>query len=234
MSIIRLAVPGQWAVCQFSLPSDGKVSTEKGVVSTHKTPCSWTCLHLDLLTMITQSCPTFLQPHGLLFTRLLCPQNSPGKNTGVGSHSLLQRIFPPQGLNPGLLHCRRGILYHLSHLGSAYHTGPLVQWFLDSCCIHPLHKYYLSGYTQQWTEVCVLMEFIFQEGKQTRREAIRVQRNNYAVQGKQETQKSGRGGQERCVLPIGLRSKEFACQCSRHRCGPWIGKVPRGENVSPL
>ena len=44
------------------------------MVSTHKTPCSWTCLRLDLLTMITQSCPTFLQPHGLLFTRLLCPQ----------------------------------------------------------------------------------------------------------------------------------------------------------------
>ena len=35
----------------------------------------------------------------------------PGKNTGVGSHFLLQRIFSTQGLNPGLLHCRQ-ILYH--------------------------------------------------------------------------------------------------------------------------
>ena len=35
--------------------------------------------------------------------RLLCPWNSPGKNTGVGCHSLLQGIFPSQGLNPGLL-----------------------------------------------------------------------------------------------------------------------------------
>ena len=42
------------------------------------------------------------------------PWNSPGQNTGVGKHSLLQRIFPTQGLNTGLLHCRR-ILYHLSH-----------------------------------------------------------------------------------------------------------------------
>ena len=42
------------------------------------------------------------------------PHNSPGKNTGAGSHSLLQRIFPTQGLNLGLLH-RRQILYHLSH-----------------------------------------------------------------------------------------------------------------------
>ena len=41
----------------------------------------------------------------------------PGKNTGVGSHSLLQGIFPTQGLNPGFLHCRQ-ILYHLSHQGS--------------------------------------------------------------------------------------------------------------------
>ena len=40
--------------------------------------------------------------------------NSPGKNTGVGSLSLLQGIFPTQGLNPGLLHCGQ-ILYQLSH-----------------------------------------------------------------------------------------------------------------------
>ena len=48
---------------------------------------------------------------------LYSPQNSPGQNTGVGSLSLLQGIFPTQGLNPGLLHCRR-ILYQLSHKGS--------------------------------------------------------------------------------------------------------------------
>ena len=41
----------------------------------------------------------------------------PGKNTGVGCHALLQRIFPTQGSNPGLPHCR-WILYHLSHQGS--------------------------------------------------------------------------------------------------------------------
>ena len=40
------------------------------------------------------------------------PWNSPGQNTGVGSLSLLQGIFPIQGLNPGLLHC---ILYQLGH-----------------------------------------------------------------------------------------------------------------------
>ena len=46
--------------------------------------------------------------------RLYSPRNSPGQNTGVGSLSLLQGIFPTQGLNPGLPHCR-WILYQLSH-----------------------------------------------------------------------------------------------------------------------
>ena len=53
-----------------------------------------------------------LRPHGLY-----SPWNSPSQNTGVGSLSLLQRIFPNQGLNPGLPHCRQ-ILYQLSHKGS--------------------------------------------------------------------------------------------------------------------
>ena len=58
-----------------------------------------------------------LQPHGLEFTRLLCPWDYPGKHTGVGFHFLLQEIFPTQGLNPGLLHCKQ-MLSHLSHQGS--------------------------------------------------------------------------------------------------------------------
>ena len=47
-------------------------------------------------------------------TRLLCPWNSPGKNTGAGCHSLLLGIFLTQGLNPHLLHCRQ-TLHWLSH-----------------------------------------------------------------------------------------------------------------------
>ena len=46
-----------------------------------------------------------------------CPWNSPGKNTGVGCHSLLQEIFLTQESNPYLLHYRQ-ILYRLSHMGS--------------------------------------------------------------------------------------------------------------------
>ena len=52
---------------------------------------------------------------------MVCPQNSPGKNTGVGSHSLLQWIFLTQGLNQVLLHYRQ-IFYHLSYKGSPQKT----------------------------------------------------------------------------------------------------------------
>ena len=58
-----------------------------------------------------------LRPHGVHPSRLLCPWNSPGKNTGVGCHSLLQGISLTQGWNLGLLHCLQ-LLYHLSHQGS--------------------------------------------------------------------------------------------------------------------
>ena len=53
-----------------------------------------------------------LRPYGLQSARLLCPWDPLGKNTGVGCHALLQGIFPTQGLNPGLPHCR-WILYCL-------------------------------------------------------------------------------------------------------------------------
>ena len=53
-----------------------------------------------------------LRPQGLY-----SPWNSPGQNAGVGSLSLLQGIFPTQGSNQDLLHCRQ-ILYQLSYQGS--------------------------------------------------------------------------------------------------------------------
>ena len=59
--------------------------------------------YLKMKVKVTQSCST--------------PWSSPSQNIGVGSRSLLQGIFPTQGSNPGLLHCR-WILYQLSHEGS--------------------------------------------------------------------------------------------------------------------
>ena len=66
-----------------------------------------------------------LQPHGLQPTRLLYVWNSPGKNTGVGCHALLQGIFQTQGWDSGLPHFRR-ILYHLSHQGRD--EGKSLRW----------------------------------------------------------------------------------------------------------
>ena len=54
-----------------------------------------------------------LRPYGLQPTRLLCPCDSPGKNTEVGGHALLKGIFQTQGSNPhllGLLHWQAGSL----------------------------------------------------------------------------------------------------------------------------
>ena len=59
--------------------------------------------------------PNSLQPHGPYSS-----WNSPGQNTGVGSRSLLQGIFPTQGSNPDLPHGRQ-ILYQLSHHGNLKH-----------------------------------------------------------------------------------------------------------------
>ena len=61
--------------------------------------------------------------------------DSPGRNTGVGCHALLQGIFPTQGSNPDLPHCRQ-ILYHLSHQRSLFY----VQWCMyinSTLLIHP-------------------------------------------------------------------------------------------------
>ena len=81
---------------------------------------SWLCLFGQCVSHSVVS--DSLRPHGLWPAGLLCPWDSPGKNTGVGCHSLLQRIFPTQGSNPGLLHCRQ-ILYRLSYGATAIILG---------------------------------------------------------------------------------------------------------------
>ena len=70
-----------------------------------------------MLWLLAQSCPTLCDPMGYSLPGSSVHRYSPGKNIGVGSHSLLQGISPTQGLNPGLLHCW-WILYRLSHQGS--------------------------------------------------------------------------------------------------------------------
>ena len=68
-----------------------------------------------------------LQPYGLQPSRLLCPWDSLGNNTGVGCHALLQGLFPTQGSNPcllGVLHWQQ-VLYHQHHLGSPVQLNSL-------------------------------------------------------------------------------------------------------------
>ena len=67
--------------------------------------------------LVPQLYPTLCDPTESSLSSSSVHRNSPGKNTGVGCHFLLQRIFPTQGSNPGLLHCRE-ILYWLSYQGS--------------------------------------------------------------------------------------------------------------------
>ena len=85
---------------------------------THSRSIPWHCVGDSQSTMYLNESESHqvvsdsLWPHGLY-----SPWNSSGQNTAVGSLSLLQGIFPTQGSNPGLLHCRQ-ILYQLSHKGS--------------------------------------------------------------------------------------------------------------------
>ena len=82
-----------------------------------------TLVNILLLLFSCQVVSVSLQLHGLQYTRLLCPWDFPGKNTGVCCHFLLQGIFPIQGLNLGLLHYT-WIPYQLSHQG-----GPIMFTF---------------------------------------------------------------------------------------------------------
>ena len=106
---------------------------------------------MKVKVLVMQSCQILCSlPHGLQPNRKFhCPWNSPGKDTGVGSHSLLQGILPTQRLNLCLLHCR-WTLYHMSHegqvflsfLSSLWHHG--CQSSLDGCSTDSFLKKLLS------------------------------------------------------------------------------------------
>ena len=72
-----------------------------------------TCTIL-VLCLFVQLCPTLCDPMDCGPPGSSVHGDSPGKNTEMGCHALLQAIFPIQGWNPCLLHCRQ-FLYHLGH-----------------------------------------------------------------------------------------------------------------------
>ena len=86
------------------------ISSLKGVHSGMWKRHNWANPPVPWVSETHSAMSNSLQPYGLY-----SPWNSLVQNTGVGGLSLLQGIFPTQGSNPGLPHCRR-ILYHLSHM----------------------------------------------------------------------------------------------------------------------
>ena len=76
-------------------------------------------------SLVAKLCLTLLRPHGLQPTRPLCTWDSPGKNTGVGHHFLLQRIFPTQRWNPDLLRLLHLLHWQADSLLLRHQGGPL-------------------------------------------------------------------------------------------------------------
>ena len=72
--------------------------------------------------LVIQSCLTLCDPMDCSPPGSTVHGDSPVKNSGVGCHALLQGIFPTQGLNPGIPHCRQ-IFYHLSHRTSLHNES---------------------------------------------------------------------------------------------------------------
>ena len=85
--------------------------------------------------LVTQLCPTLCNPMDCSPLGSSFHGDSPGKNTGVGCHALLQGIFPTQGSNSDLLHCGQ-ILYHLGHQRSPIHHQP---WFYPQMFFQFIH-----------------------------------------------------------------------------------------------
>ena len=82
--------------------------------------CIYMCMHCAVLSLSVTS--NFMQPHDCSPPGSSVHGNSLGRNTGVGCHALLQGIVPTQGLNSGLLHCRR-ILLPTEPPGTSKNTG---------------------------------------------------------------------------------------------------------------
>ena len=83
--------------------------------------CMYTHTHTHtVLCLVAKLCLTLCDPLDCSLLGSSVHGDSPGNNTGVGCHAVLQGIFPTQGSNPGLPHYRQ-IPYYLSHQGSPWY-----------------------------------------------------------------------------------------------------------------
>ena len=108
------------------------------------------CLPKCCCCLVAKSCLTLLWPHAQQPTRLLCPWDFPGKNTGEGCHFLLQGIFLTCGLNPCLLNWQVDSL-PLSHQGSPICPNSLL-WTWFSISRFPLYFYVTSNFLNIYRE----------------------------------------------------------------------------------
>ena len=121
-----------------------------------------------------------LRPHGLYN-----PWNPLGQNTGMGSLSLLQWIFPTHGSNPGFSHCRQ-ILYQLNHKGSprilewvAYPFSSGSYWPRNQTRVSCI----ASGFFTNWA----IREALVSSKKQTKKKKRGEDKLLYHLQSQQET-----------------------------------------------
>ena len=105
-------------------PNTGHLGSSPGMAAprtkSRKERPSWSRV---CMCLVTRTCVTLCDPMDCNPPGASVHGDSPDKNDGVGCHALLQGIFPIQGSNPDVPHCR-WILYHLRHQGS-----PGAEWY---------------------------------------------------------------------------------------------------------
>ena len=95
------AVPGDTPFCTITHTCNLEYAAQELFFTS--LPCS----PFYMKVLIPQSCPAACNLMDCSLPGNFCPWNSSGKNTGMGCHFLLQRIFPTQVMNLGLPHCRQ-------------------------------------------------------------------------------------------------------------------------------
>ena len=106
-------------------------------------------LRVCVCVLVAQLWPTHCASMDCGPSRLLCPWDFPGKNTEVGCHFLLQRIFLTQGSNSDLLHCRQ-ILYHLSHQQNKLTVVHNTTMYYCYCLESSMDKGTWHGFSRCW------------------------------------------------------------------------------------
>ena len=160
-------------------------------------------------------------------TRLPCPWNSPGKNSGVGCHSPLQGIFLTQGLNPGLLHCRFFTIWATREAPKRNSTRSGVQTQADTCPLdlksNPLttQASQLWAYITDWISIQVWIHVIFKS---------KVHREAPDERGLTVGWELGKG--ETHMYGISLVAQTV--KSSRAMQEPGLGRSPGGGHGNPL